>query len=601
MPHSTWHRLAMPLFVCTLLGVVDAHRWLVAADGAGPTQAGAIDDTLRLPAPEPIRTGPIVNDQNTGGPNTSGPGMTGPAPNGAVVDGPMTSGPIVIAPGAKGTATGNCDCQGQVLARPTVSDAAPSDLPRPRPNVRPQEKPLPINLATALRLASARPLVIAAAQASEEVAVAQLNLAKVLWLPNINLGASYYRHDGVGQGNSGIDYDNGRNQTLVGGGASAVVATTDAIFTPLATRQVVQSRSSNLQAARNDALLSVSEAYFNVQQARGRLAGADDALEKAWTLDKTIQGLAAGLVAPIEINRARTLLAALQQSQATAQGSWGAASAELTRVLRLDPTAMVLPTEPPHLQVTLIPQDRTIDELIPIGLLTRPELASQKALVQAALLRLKQEKIRPLLPSVVLYGAPVPTAPGGWLMGGAFFASSTGGPASTVSARNDINVQLLWTLNNMGFGNAALVRERRAEQEQTLIELFRVQDNVAAEIGRIHAELEAAAARIPEAEEGLKQAQISFAGNLKGLSQTTRFGDILTLVNRPQEVVAALQQLASAYDNYFSAVNDFNRAQFRLYHALGYPAAIISERQPLGNIQPVDTSRPQPLPPVPDR
>ncbi|HEY1785269.1 MAG TPA: TolC family protein, partial [Pirellulales bacterium] len=379
-----------------------------------------------------------------------------------------------------------------------------------------------------------------------------------------------------------------------------VVATTDAIFTPLAARQVVQSRNLVVQAARNDALLTVAEAYFNVQQARGRLAGAQDSVDKARSLVMTVRALSAGLVAPIEVNRAQTLLAALEQSYAAAQGSWGAASAELTRALRLDPTAIVVPMEPPHLQVTLIASDRPIDELIPIGLLTRPELASQKALVQAALVRLKQERMRPLLPSVVLYGAPVPTAPGGYLMGGAFFGSSSGGVASTASARNDINVQLLWTLNNMGFGNVALVRERRAEQEQTLIELFRVQDNVAAEIARIHAELEAAAARIPEAENGVKEAQISFAGNLKGLGQTTRFGDLLTLVNRPQEVVAALQQLATAYENYFAAVNDFNRAQFRLYHALGYPAGIIAERQPLGEIQPIDTSRPQPLPPVPN-
>ncbi len=304
-------------------------------------------------------------------------------------------------------------------------------------------------------------------------------------------------------------------------------------------------------------------------------------------------------MAPIEINRAQTTLASLEQSYAAAQGSWGAASAELTRVLRLDPTAMVLPMEPPHLQVTLIPSDRTVDELIPVGLLTRPELASQKALVQAALVRLRQEKLRPLLPSVVLYGNPVPTAPGGYLMGGAFWSSNNGQSAPTVG-RNDINLQLLWTLQNMGFGNRALIRERRAEQEQQLIEMFRAQDNVAAEIARIHAELEAAAARIPEAEFGVQQAQISFAGNLKGLGQTTRFGDLLTLVNRPQEVVAALQQLATSYDNYFTAINDFNRAQFRLYHALGYPADILAYRQPLGEIQPIDTSRPQPLPPVPN-
>jgi len=554
MQNSNRHLPALASLLCAALSIVAANRSLVAAEPELSLGSEGAGEVIRLPPLETIRAGPVA---------------VGP------------------------------DLHGQIFQGATVTVTAPSAVPVPRFEVRPQDKPLPINLPTALRLSSARPLIIAAAQASEEVAAAQLSLAKVLWLPDVNLGGSYYRHDGGTQGNSGTYYDNARNQALVGGGASAVVSTTDAIFTPLAARQVVQSRNLMVQAARNDALLLVAEAYFNVQQARGRLAGAEDSVMKARSLVATVRALSAGLVAPIEINRAQTVLASLEQSYAAAQGSWGAASAELTRVLRLDPTAMVLPMEPPHLQVTLIASDRTIDELIPIGLLTRPELASQKALVQAALVRLKQERMRPLLPSVVLFGNPTPAAAGGYLMGGAFFSSSNG-QASPASARNDVNVQLLWTLKNMGFGNVALVRERRAEQEQTLIELFRVQDNVAAEIARIHAELEAAAARIPEAETGVKEAQISFAGNLKGLSQTTRFGDLLTLVNRPQEVVAALQQLATAYENYFSAINDFNRAQFRLYHALGYPAGIIAERQPLGEIQPIDTSRPQPLPPVPN-
>lgn len=548
MQNSKWHRLVMASLLCAALGTGTANRSMFAGEPEG------VSEVIPLP-PIPLESIP--------------------------------AGPVTVCP----------ERRGQVFQGATLSAPAISALPVSRFQVRPQDKPLPINLATALRLSYARPLIIAAAQASEEVAAAQLSAAKVLWLPNLNVGASYYQHDGGAQGNSGAFFDNVRNQTLVGGGASAFVSTTDAIFTPLAARRVVQARNSIVEAARNDALLNVAESYFNVQQARGRLAGAEDTVIKARSLVTTVHALSAGLVAPIEINRAQTVLASLEQSHAAAQGSWGAASAELTRVLRLDPTAMVLPMEPPHLQVTLIGGDRTVDELIPIGLLTRPELASQKALVQAALVRLKQERIRPLLPSVVLFGAPNPAAQGGYLMGGAFFSSS-GGQGAPASARNDINVELLWTLNNMGFGNAALVRTRRAEQEQTLIELFRVQDNVAAEIARIHAELEAAAARIPEAEIGVREAQISFAGNLKGLSQTTRFGDMLTLVNRPQEVVAALQQLASAYENYFGAINDFNRAQFRLYHALGYPAGIIAYRQPLGAIQPIDTSRPEPLPPV---
>ncbi len=287
----------------------------------------------------------------------------------------------------------------------------------------------------------------------------------------------------------------------------------------------------------------------------------------------------------------------LEQSLAQARGDWMVASAELTRALRLDPTALIEPLEPPHLQVTLISPQENLDELVPLGLTSRPELASQQALVQAALARLKQEKMRPLVPSVVLLGDAVPAAPAGYLSTGVF-GSGLNGSSSPWTTRNDISVQLLWGVNNLGFGNRGLIRERQAEQEQTLIELFRTQDKVAAEIATAYGQLDAAARRVVEAETGVKQAQLSYAGNLRGLSQTTRFGDVLVLVNRPQEVVAALQQLATSYDNYFVSVNDYNRAQFRLYRALGYPARILARDRPIGPLQPIDTGRPVPLPPV---
>jgi hypothetical protein len=48
----------------------------------------------------------------------------------------------------------------------------------------------------------------------------------------------------------------------------------------------------------------------------------------------------------------------------------------------------------------------------------------------------------------------------------------------------------------------------------------------------------------------------------------------ITLV-RPQEVVAAIQALSQAYLDYYGAVADANRAQFRLYRALGQPAQCV--------------------------
>jgi hypothetical protein len=70
------------------------------------------------------------------------------------------------------------------------------------------------------------------------------------------------------------------------------------------------------------------------------------------------------------------------------------------------------------------------------------------------------------------------------------------------------------------------------------------------------------------------------------------------LVFRPQEVVYALQRLKTAFDEYFTTVSEYNRAQFETFHALGYPAREITYLQPPGDVQPVDTTRPDYLPPV---
>ncbi len=424
--------------------------------------------------------------------------------------------------------------------------------------------------------------------------MAQYDQAKVLWLPNVYAGGSWYRHDGLNQGTSGLDFINSRNQYMIGGGLSAVVSTTDAIFAPLAARQVVRARAHNVQTARNDALLATAEAFFNVQQARGQLAGAHDTVEKGRQLVKTVSALAKALTPPVEVDRAATDLADLEQNEEIARAQWRTASAELARALVLAPSALVVPLEPPHLQVTLISVQDPVDKLIDIALTNRPELASQQALVQATLIRLREERVRPLIPSLMVTGNAVPAAPGGYLMGGVFGANNNGGSTSW-GARNDVAVQAVWELRNLGFGNRALVRERQGERDQAVVESYRLQTRIAEEVVATHAQVKAALARVGKAETGLQKAQANFAGNLKGLSETTRFGDLLVLVNRPQEAVAALQQLSRAYDNYFLTVNDYNRAQFRLFRALGYAAGALANDCLPESTEPV-TPTPTPMP-----
>jgi len=375
-----------------------------------------------------------------------------------------------------------------------------------------------------------------------------------------------------------------------------IFATTDAIYTPLSAQQVLRARRFEVQAAKNDALMDVAVAYFNVQQSRGRMAGAVDTVFKGQELVRRVESLGLGLAAPIEADRARTLLANLEEIAVKAREDWLVSSTELARQLRLNPMASMVPTEPPHLATLLISPSQEVDHLIPVGLTNRPELGASQALVQATLVRLRQEKMRPLIPSLVFQGNSGANGNGNPLIGGA----AGSGPNNTMDmgTRFDFNAAMLWELKNFGLGNRALIKERDAQRYQALVELFQVQDKVAAEVAKCHAQLRSATVRVGLADTGLRNALVSFEGNMKGMGQTTRFGDVLNLVNRPQEVVAALAQLDGAYKNYFQAVQDYNRAQFSLFRAVGYPAEVLACQRLNGEILGVDTDRPFDLPPV---
>jgi outer membrane protein TolC len=225
--------------------------------------------------------------------------------------------------------------------------------------------------------------------------------------------------------------------------------------------------------------------------------------------------------------------------------------------------------------VELVDLQRPVDEMIPIALTHRPELASKQAQVQATLTMLKQEKLRPLIPSVLLRGYSTPVT------GTLGFGYVSGGSNGGGNLRDDFDLQLLWQLDNLGFGNHARIRQRNSDNAVALLELFRLQDRVAAEVAQAYAQAQLAAERVVVTESGVKSAVISADKNLLALGETKGMGAMIVLLVRPQEVVAAIQALSRAYFDYYAAVADANRAQFRLYRGLGRPSDVLAQGQAL--------------------
>jgi outer membrane protein TolC len=400
-------------------------------------------------------------------------------------------------------------------------------------------------------------------------------------------GADYFELLGPQQTSAGSILIDNRNYVAAGLGPNVVFSFSDAVYAPLAARQDLRAREAIRQASVNDSSLAVTEAYFGVQQARGELTSALISVKYAEDVAIRTQSLLAkGLTAPSEVNRANAEFGRRKQTVSTAREHWRTAGAELARILRLDPSALVEPMEPPYLPVTVIHPGMTIDELIPIGLTSRPEHAQHQAVVQATLTRLKQEKLRPLIPSLAVRSTS--TVPSG-SMGYGIFGGGVNGTYSEFDPRLDIDVQLMWQFQSLGLGNVALVRGRKAEYQAALLDLFRTQDRVAAEVSTAFSQARSAAERVNDAEPALREAIELANKSVAELGQTRRIGDSLILLLRPQEAVAAVQSFAQAAQDFFTAVSDYNRAQFRLYRALGHPANCLL------NAFPPDTVNPNPL------
>ena len=436
----------------------------------------------------------------------------------------------------------------------------------------------PIDLVNALRLAGMRELDIAIARRRVNESIADLHYAWAQWLPSLFLGPTWYRADGQVQTVTGQVENVNRSSLFLGGvaattapgfaaaspgtgyvplnGSSAVFRFSDAIYMPIAAQRVVNANRAGVHAANNDAILSVAEAYFDLQQACGLLAINKEAVNNAKELSditgsyaRTGEGLEA------DHRRALTELRHRRKDMELYTGSLLVASANLVRLLVLDPQNVLAPIEPAECMITLIPNNVPLDDLVIKGLRNRPELATAQWLVEATVARFRQAKLRPFIPSLAVSYA------GGGFGGGAYSFFGDFG------ARGDAMASLFWELNNLGFGDAAIIHRRRFENQEATLQMFKVQTRVAAEVVSAYETKQAAIRQIAESRETVAEAIESLKLNMINI----RHGAELPRAPRPIEVLQPIQALVTARTDYLESVLSYNRSQFRLNRAIGLP------------------------------
>jgi outer membrane protein TolC len=420
-------------------------------------------------------------------------------------------------------------------------------------------------LAEALARAGIANPTIARADEAVRAGEAQLLQACALLLPTANGGANVRFHQGALISAGGFIRDVNIQSVYVGGGAGAKAAETvpipglrvyshlgDAIFAPQAAQQVVVSREFDAVTVRNRTLLEVGTAYLALVRAQGErnsLLRTDEDLSEVVRL--TVNQAKAGQGKDSDAQRARTegllLKAQIQQSDENV----AVAAAELARLLDMDPSAPLRPADAVPPLIELVDPATPLPELLQAAVTRHPELAARNAEVAAAMVHLRQERVRPWLP-VLSAGASL----------GNFGGTGSLSPDRSwfASGRLDFDVSATWTVQNLAVGNRALQREARAVVGEAAAERNRIGDLIREEVTEAYGlvlsrrqEIDLARQRIDTASKAFKEDMLR-AKNLEG---------------RPIELLQSVALLRDARLALVSAMAEYSQAQLRLWVGLG--------------------------------
>lgn len=458
-----------------------------------------------------------------------------------------------------------------VAPAPEVADTPSTVPPTASTNVAASEPPsdastprtLAIDLATALELTTGQNPQVNYAREKIRESLAKLDGANALWLPSLRAGANYHKHEGRIQDVAGTIIETSRNSVYNGFGAQAVGAGSpavpgvlmnfhvrDSLFQPRIAGQVVGATRQASRIATNDMLLETAVAYCDLLEAKQLQVIADETQANTLRLAKLTSDYAsAGQGLPSDADRSSTELAFRKVESQRAFEQVRVRSARLARLLSRDPQVVLEPAEPFLAPVELIDAETELASLVAQGLSSRPELVEQQYLVGEAVERLQRERYAPLVPSVLL---------------GLSYGGNGGGLGSdfeNYGDRMDFDAAAFWEIRNLGVGERAARCEAQSRLRQARYRQVQALDRIAAEIVEAEALVQAKRDQISSAESAITAAKDSYRRNQER---------ILNAQGLPIEVLQSITALDQAQRLYATTIADYNRAQFRLYRALGF-------------------------------
>lgn len=424
-----------------------------------------------------------------------------------------------------------------------------------------------INLPTALSLISGDHPAVGLARWRVQEAYGRVDQADVMWLPSLQAGLSFHRHDGNYQASNGAIVDVNRSSFQYGLGAGGTGAGTtprpglqaqfhlaDALFEPEIARRTAWAHGHAERAAVNRQLREVAVAYTGLLNASQQLRIVEESRSRVATIAQLTRDFAAaGQGLQADADRMETELTLIDARMIGRREEVELASSRLAHALSSDPSRRIVPLDAMMVPLELHSAQTSKASMIQSGLRLRPELKESQALVAAACERYRREKTAPFVPSLLL----------GFSTSG--FGGGVGSTLDNIDGRYDLDAVMTWEIRNLGLGEAAARRTAESRVQQAMFAKLRRMDDVARQISDALTQTRFRRERMLVTQQAIVSAENSYDRNLSRI----RDGQGL-----PLEVLQSVQALEDAQRAYAESVAAYNVAQFQLQWAMGWQIAV---------------------------
>ena len=408
----------------------------------------------------------------------------------------------------------------------------------------------PIDLPTTLRLADAQNLDVQIAR--ERVKEAQANRTSAIeqFFPWLAPGIAYHRRDGVAQASPSGIIGNADYQSYSPGAAlTAQMALGDAIYNSLAAKQLVRASDQGLETQRQSAALRAAAAYFDLAKARALVDVVSEALTTSQDYQQQLhEAVAIGIAFRGDELRVQSQTEHYQIVLRQARERQRVAAIDLAQVLHLDASVELVAREGELVPLVLFDTASSMDALVARAMRSRPELKQTDALLAASRASRNAAVYGPLIPSI---GAQ---AFGGRLGGGPDSGRGRVGPV------RDYTVGVTWRIGPGGLFDFGRINANNAQLATVQLGDAKLKDAITADVVASLTRVHSLADQIALAERSLGTTNEA----LRLTRARKQFGVGIVL-----EDIQAQQAVTQARSDYFTAIAEFDKAQYGLNKAVG--------------------------------